>query len=192
MHPNRVVLLVALVFAPAALGLGAGVLGSIAPDHRYLALALLLLCLDQTRMAIADLQDIAAITAQSSGPDLRLDRFRLVTWSTMTLELIGFYGAGFWGAEQALGWGGILVLLSQLWFHGLAGVQLRPAEAEPVVELGIGGRSPVLMADAVGLGLTVLWVLQVAPLVMALALLSMLIAYGFVKYGHLGQSKAGH
>lgn len=84
MHPNRVVLLVSLWFVPAALGLGAGVLGSIAPDHRYLALALLLLCLDQARMAIADLQDIAAITTQSSGPDLRLDRFRLVTWSTIT------------------------------------------------------------------------------------------------------------
>ncbi len=179
---------VSLLFLPAALGIGLQ-LPQGSWDYRCIALALLLLCLDQARMAGVDLLDIAAVRSPpasasfatlepSPTDDPRLDRFTWVTLSTIAIELIGFYLA--WAA---LGWGVILVLISQLWFHGLAGVQLFPGAAEPVVPFGARLRSPVLIADSVGIILVVLWLQQVAPLTMALLLLGMVALYGGVKYG---------
>jgi hypothetical protein len=178
--------LIALLFLPAVLGLGTVVLWASAAQ-RCLALALLLLCLDQTRMAIVDLQAITAVATPCSGPDLRLDRFRLVTLSTIAVELVGFYTAGFWNA--GLAWGGAIVLLSQLWFHALAGVQLLPGEPEPVREFGVEMRSPVLIADA--LGLVLLGLRSVFPLSVSALLLTLVMIYGWVKYGVTGGVKNG-
>lgn len=189
---------VSLLFLPAALGIGLQIFQG-AWDARAIALALLLLCLDQARMAGVDWLELAAVRSQltatrsqtsdasepSLSPDARLDRFAWVTLSTIAIELIGFYVAWQW-----LGFGVIIVLLSQLWFHGLAGIQLHPGEPEPIHDCGLGMRSPVLMADTVGILLVIFWLQAVAPLSMAVTLLAMVGLYGCVKYWPKGVSNA--
>lgn len=189
-------LFIFLSFLPAALGLAVQICLGQAWDQRCLALALLLLCLDQARMAQVDWRAIAAVAAQDPLGDLRVDRFRLVTLSTIALELVGFYISGWYGGTLAGGellgselaataWlagGAVIVLVSQIWFHSLAGIQLQPGEAEPVVTLGMGARSPVLLADILGIGLVLLWFWGLWPLAMAGALLALVLVYGWVKY----------
>jgi hypothetical protein len=142
-----------------------------------LALALLVLGLDQMRMAILDLRQIAQVTAQFMDDDRRLDRFRWVTYSTISLEILGF-GLAFWN----LGWGAIVVLLSQIWFNLLAGVQLQP-DGEPLIQdYGWRDRGLILFADSLGLLLSGLWLAGIAPLVMAIGLLAMVLIYVVLKY----------
>lgn len=63
-----------------------------------LALGTLGMCLEQARMATVDLEQIAQF--QEKIVDPRLDRFLVVTISTIVLELLGFYLAALW-----IGWG---------------------------------------------------------------------------------------
>jgi hypothetical protein len=165
-----------LLFLPASLGLLAQVFGGDKLSHQLLALALLLLCIDQARMAVVDLENVKQVKQQVQDP--RLDNFYWVTVSTIVLELLGFYGSYIW-----LGWGAILVLLSQVWFNVLAGVQLQPGEENPIQTWGIPERSIVLIADGIGIILVSLWIAQIAPLWMALGLLAMVLIYGWLKYG---------
>lgn len=163
-------------FFPACLGLISQIIQAHDLGYQLLALALLLLCIDQARMAVVDLEQVAAVKQQVQ--DSRLDFFYKITVSTIGLELLGFYGAFLW-----LGWGVAIVLLSQVWFHLLAGIQLQPLAVPPIQAWGVPERLPVLVADGIGLLLVGLWMLQVAPLGMATGLLGMVVAYGCIKYG---------
>jgi hypothetical protein len=167
-----------LLFFPASLGLLSQVIGRNELSSQLLALALLILCIDQARMAVVDLENVQQVKQQVQ--DARLNNFYRVTISTVVLELLGFYGSSFW-----LGWGAILVLLSQVWFNVLAGIQLQPMEENPIQSWGIPERSIVLLADGIGLILVGLWILQIAPLWMASGLLAMIVIYGWLKYAQI-------
>jgi hypothetical protein len=169
--------IVLALFFPACVGIMAQAIQS-QGSGRLLAVSLLLLCLDQARMAVVDLTQAAA--ARTQGYDPRVERFYWVTVSTIGLELIGFYGAAAW-----LGLGTIGVLLSQVWFHLLAGVQLLPgAEGKVrVQEFGIRPRLPILAADLVGIALVSLWRVAVWSQVAIAILFSLFLAYGLAKYG---------
>jgi hypothetical protein len=164
-----------LLFFPASLGLLGQVMMGNELSYQLLALALLLLCIDQARMAVVDLEHVKQV--QQQVQDARLAHFYRVTISTIVLELLGFYSSYLW-----LGWGAILVLLSQVWFNVLAGIQLQPTEENPIQPWGVPERRLVLIADGIGLILVSLWILQIAPLWMASGLLAMVIIYGWVKY----------
>lgn len=164
-----------LLFFPASLGLLSQIVGGNELSHQLLALGLLLLCADLARMALVDLKQIKQVKQQVQ--DARLDNFYWVTVSTIVLELLGFYSSYIW-----LGWGAILVLLSQLWFNFLARIQLQPTEEKPIQSWGVPERKFVLLADGVGVILVSLWLLQIAPLWMASVLLGMIVIYGWVKY----------
>jgi hypothetical protein len=144
--------------------------------QRCLAIALFILGVDQTRMAIVDRSNIQTLQ-QRPIHTAALQRFTWVTHTTIGLELVGFY-LSWW----ALGWGSAVVLLSQLWFNCLTGVQLLPESDPPIQDFGIKDRAIVLLADALGLLLTVLYALGIAPLAMAIGLLSMVLIYGLIKY----------
>lgn len=164
-----------LLFFPASLGLLSQFIGGNELSHQLMALALLLLCADLARMAVVDLEQVKQI--KQHVQDARLDNFYWVTVSTIILELLGFYSSYIW-----LGWGAILVLLSQLWFNVFAGIQLQPIEEKPIQSWGIPERKFVLLADGVGVILVGLWILQIAPLWMAAGLLAMIVIYGWIKY----------
>lgn len=166
---------IVLLFFPASLGILTQAVWGNDLSRQVLAVATLLLCADQARMAIVDFEQIAAVKQQVQ--DSRVAHFYRITVSTIVLELLGFYSASIW-----LGWGSVLVLLSQVWFHLLAGVQLHPAAEVAIQPKGISERFLVLAADGVGLVLVGLWLLQVASLWVATILLLMVILYGVVKY----------
>lgn len=165
--------LMLLLFSPAALGLAWRSLPE-SLDYRLLSGAILLLLLEQARMAVIDLQSIATVQPQAPKG---LERFRWITWSTIILELIGFYAAiGY------LGLGALLVLLSQIWFHLLAGIEIDVAASEPVRVRSFSQRRAVLAADLFGVALTISWQLKIWPLMAACTLLLILLAYFLGKY----------
>ena len=45
-----------------------------------------------------------------------------------------------------IGWGALIVLVSQIWFHCLAKIQLQPS-TEKIIDHGIVPRLPILLAD---------------------------------------------
>jgi hypothetical protein len=144
--------------------------------QRCLVIALFILCLDQTRMAIVDWLNIQTLQ-QRATKSPALQRFTWVTGTTIGLELAGFYLCWVW-----LGWGIAVVLLSQLWFNLLAGVQLVPESDPPIQPWGIGDRAIVLAADSLGLGLACLYARNIQPLATAIGLLAMVLLYVLIKY----------
>jgi hypothetical protein len=144
--------------------------------QRCLVIALFILCLDQTRMAIVDWLNIQTLQQRASKSPA-LQRFTWVTGTTIGLELAGFYLCWVW-----LGWGSAVVLLSQLWFNLLAGVQLVPESDPPIQPWGIGDRAIVLAADSLGLGLACLYARNIQPLATAIGLLAMVLLYVLIKY----------
>lgn len=164
-----------LLFFPACLGLLGQVIRGDQLSDQFLAIAIFLLCVDQARMAVVDLEQIAQVKQQTQ--DSRLARFYRATLSTIALELLGFYSAAVW-----LGWGAIAVLFSLVWFNLVAGIQLHPGQKVAVQTWGIPERLPVLCADGIGLVLMGLWMARIAPLTIAIGLLGLVVAYGWMKY----------
>ncbi|MBD2329380.1 hypothetical protein [Alkalinema sp. FACHB-956] len=175
---SSIAVIVSLLFLPALLGLGWQAIALVNWASRGLAIALLFLCIDQCRMAIADLEQVAEVKLLVQNA--QLEQFHRVTIATIVVELLGFYSAIGW-----LGWGVAIVLLSQVGFNIFAGIQLQPKASAPIIPWGIRDRLPVFIADGLGLVLIGCWLAGVQPLVMALGLLGMVSIYGLVKYGVL-------
>ncbi|MGB0564011.1 MAG: hypothetical protein ACPGVO_19755 [Spirulinaceae cyanobacterium] len=177
------------LFFPACLILLGQVIWSPAIAAQVLALALLLLCIDQSRAAVLDLERI--LTTQEQTTDLRLDRFYRVTLCAIALELIGFYGAWI-----SLGGGALLIFFAQVGFHCTAGIRLAahdglesanreqesPAGGLEIIPWGIAQRGLLLLANGIGVVLLSLWMQAIAPLWMAGTILGMVCLYGVLKY----------
>ncbi|MEM9149740.1 MAG: hypothetical protein AAGB19_04730 [Cyanobacteria bacterium P01_F01_bin.3] len=106
-----------------------------------------------------------------------LRTFKGIVVSTIVLELLGFYGS-----LASLQWGGIAIIFSQLWFNLLAKVELNPQETPAVTSFGLLGRLPVLVANAVGLGLLAFWPVNKIRLLLSIALLILISLFLFIKY----------
>lgn len=163
------------LFFPACLILLGQVIWSFAIAQQILSLALLLLCVDQARAAVLDLEN--TLTAQEQTPDPRLDRFYRLVLVTIAVELVGFYGAWI-----SLGIGCVLVFCSQVAFHFTAKIRIETADNLLILPWGIEQRWPILVANGVGLIVLGLWMEAIAPLWMASTLLGMVLLYGLVKY----------
>ena len=169
-----------LPFLPAGLALFAHAIGSAPLAERILALALTLFCIELTYMAFVDLRDIAAI-AQPQDPQIQ--RFRKVTYSTIVLEVVGFYTA-----LGSLPIGALIIIASQLWFNLLARIQLWPQEIPAIVSLPATDRRAVLIANGVGIGLLGLWPIQEIRTWSASGLLILITLFLVIKYSGLSLS----
>jgi hypothetical protein len=168
--------LITTLFNWGLLGLLYQIVGAKTIAQFCLAFALAILYCDQDRMAVIDRANIQTLQQRAiATPDLQ--RFTWVTHTTIGLELVGFYLV--W---VSLGWSSVVVLVSQLWFNLLAGVQLVPESDPPIQPWGIKDRAIVLAADGIGLLLAMLYTLKIYPLVMAIALLTMVLLYVLIKY----------
>ncbi|MEO0396790.1 MAG: hypothetical protein ACFB14_11175 [Leptolyngbyaceae cyanobacterium] len=142
-------------------------------DGLAMALALALLCVDQGRMALVDLNDIRRVTLG----DQRVRQFFIVTLIAIAVELIGFYFAWRWLAV-----GTALVLGSQLFFNIAAKIQLYPDSPEPIRPMGLKECGPMLTINTVALGLTTLWQRGLFSQVTSALLLVMVLTYLILKY----------
>ena len=167
-------LVIFLLFFPASLGILRQVIIGNELSYQLLALGLLIFTIDQARMAVIDLQQVTQ--AKKQIHDLRLDNFYTITLSTIVIELIGFYTSSI-----ILGWGIILVLLSQVWFNVFAGIEIQTSEAITIQSCGIAERLPILIADGLSLILISLWVLKIYPLEIVLLIWVLAVAYGCIK-----------
>jgi hypothetical protein len=166
---------IAAGFLPASLGLLFQLVLFLTAPPRLFATALVLLSLEQARMAVIDLQQIA--TVRQNYEDPRLTRFQGVVLITIGLELLGFYLSLGW-----LGWGALVVLGSQLFFNGVAQIELDPTQSEPILACGWSHRKAVLGANILGLGLVGMWLLGIGHGAIAASLLAIVIAYLGLKY----------
>jgi hypothetical protein len=166
--------LIFLLFFPANLCILRQVIWGQELTHQLLATGMFLFCIEQARMAAQDLQQI--VKAKEQVKDSRLDTFLKITISTILIELLGFYTASIW-----LGWGSILILLSQVWFNLFAGVKIYTLSEMVIQPWKISERYNVLIADFLGLVLVSLWMLQIASVPIAWVLSGMAIAYCGIK-----------
>ena len=142
-----------------------------------LAIALILVCIDQGRMAWVDLANIHQI----SLTDQRVVRFYIVTLTTIVIELIGFYLA--W---HHLVLGMAIFLISQLLFNTAAKVRLYPHSQEPIRPFPREERWPVLVANGIALSLIALWQADHFRQLTSMLWLSMVVIYLIVKYWGTG------
>ncbi|WP_204139335.1 hypothetical protein [Halomicronema sp. CCY15110] len=163
------------LFIPAILGLGWQVLAQPALSHRLLALGLLLTGMEQGRMAMVDLRQVAAVGQQVS--DRRLLRFYSVLRLAIAGQLVGFYLAA-WGG---LGYGTGVIMMSIIGFNLAAGLQLQPAADPPLRSVGWRERSGVLLADGLALALVGLWLTDVGRVWIGAGLLTIALSYVAVK-----------
>lgn len=171
------------LFFPACLILLGQVIWSAAIAQQILALALLLLCIEQSRAATLDLE--AVLLLQEHVEDPRLPHFYRLVIVTIVLELCGFYGAWI-----GLGFGGLLVLFSQIGFHGLAQIRLE-TEPQLILPWGLAQRSLILCANSCGVILLALWIEGIAPVTIATILLGLVILYEGLKYFSPGPFRQG-
>lgn len=174
-----------LLFVPAATGLVWQCWQTPLLAERLLSGGLLLFCIELAIMARVDFENIHAVTLQAE--DSRLGHFYQIVFSTVVLELLGFYGAAI-----SLQWGGVLIIVSQLWFNLLAKVQLFPGQSPAVVAFGIPERVPVLLANGVGLMLLGVWFVQSIRIWLAAGLLGLIIIFLLLKYIVLRKSTQQH
>jgi hypothetical protein len=162
------------LFFPASLGILGQVLTPQPLHHQLLALGLFLLAIDQARMAVVDLEQIAMVKNQTLDP--RLTRFYWVTISTIIIELMGFYLA-----SQYLGIGILFVLGSQVWFNAIVHIQIDPVQANPIQEKPNMEKSLLFLANLLGMILIGLWIARITPMAIVLSLWAIAIAYGGIK-----------
>ncbi len=183
---ERISIIIFVLFFPAGIGILKQGIWNTELTHQIIAIAMCLFCIEQGRMAIKDLQKIAE--AKKLVIDTRLDNFYIITVTTILVELLGFYISSFW-----LGWGSIIILLSQVWFNLLAAIKINTSSqisAKKNIVLiepwTISERLPVLVADVLGLVLVSIWmlsfsILRSASFGISLVLCTMVIIYLGIK-----------
>lgn len=143
---------VALSFAPAGLGLLHQGIHALAWPHQLLALAMVLLVIEQAHMARVDLQ--RAVRVAATYPS-QARRFGRVLGATIAIEWVGFA----WAALGALGLGANLVVVALLGFNLASNMSF---EGDRLYLAGPRDRWDVILADLVGLALLGLWQLPMA------------------------------
>jgi hypothetical protein len=185
---ERISIIIFVLFFPAGIGILKQGIWNTELTHQIIAIAMCLFCIEQGRMAVKDLQKIAE--AKKLVIDARLDNFYIITATTILVELLGFYISSFW-----LGWGSIIILLSQVWFNLLAAIKINTSSqisAKKNIVLiepwTISERLPVLVADVLGLVLVSIWmlsfsILRSASFWISLVLCTMVVIYLGIKLG---------
>ena len=159
------------------MGLGWQVFAQQALSHRLLALGLLLTGIEQGRMAMVDLRQVATVGQQVD--DRRLGRFYQVLLLAIAGQLVGFYLA----AAGGLGSGTGAIMISIIGFNLAAGVQLQPETEPPLRSVSLRERSGVLLADGLALALVGLWLADVGRVWIGAGLLTIALTYVAVKLG---------
>ncbi|NEQ46284.1 MAG: hypothetical protein F6K00_23175 [Leptolyngbya sp. SIOISBB] len=163
------------LFGPAIIGLGWQVFSQQGLSHSLLALGLLLTGMEQGRMAMVDLRQVAAVGQLVD--DRRLVRFYYVLLLAIAGQLIGFYLA----AVGWLGYGAGAIMISIIGFNLAAGLQLQPEADPPLRSVSLRERSGVLLADGLALALVGLWLADVGRVWIGAGLLTIALSYVAVK-----------
>ena len=163
------------LFGPAVLGLGWQVWAQPELSHRLLALGLLLTGIEQGRMAMVDLRQVAAVGQQVE--DRQLTRFYKILLLAIAGQLVGFYLA----AAGWLGVGAGAMMMSIIGFNLAAGLQLQPAVSPPLRTITLRERRGVLLADGLALALVGLWLGKVGRVWIGGGLLTIASSYVGVK-----------
>lgn len=162
----------AALFMPATVGLLYQAVQPHPWPYRLLALALMLMSLEQAHMARVDLRHGKIVGQRSRDP--RLGHFSRVVMLAIAGQVAGFSIA----ALGHLGWGMGLILVSLLGFNLAATIRLEPASPKPIQTADWRSRLGVLGLDAIALVLALLWIAQRAQGWVAGGLFAITVLYG--------------
>lgn len=162
----------AALFMPATVGLLYQAVQPHPWPYRLLALALMLMSLEQAHMARVDLRHGEIVGQRSRDP--RLGHFGRVVMLAIAGQVAGFSIA----ALGHLGWGMGLILLSLLGFNLAANIRLEPTSPRPIQAADWRSRLDVLALDAIALVLALLWIAQRAQGWVAGGLFAITVLYG--------------
>ncbi|MBD2234356.1 hypothetical protein [Phormidium tenue] len=165
----------AALFMPATVGLLYQAVQPHPWPNRLLALALMLMSLEQAHMARVDLRHRDLVGQRTRDP--RLGHFGRVVVLAIAGQVAGFSIA----ALGHLGWGMGLILVSLLGFNLAATIRLEPASPKPIQSAGWRSRLDVLGLDAIALVLAILWIAQRAQGWVAGGLFAITVLYGSSK-----------
>ena len=163
------------LFVPAIIGLGWQVFSQQGLSHSLLALGLLLTGIEQGRMAMVDLRQVAAVGQLVE--DRQLVQFYQVLLLAIAGQLVGFYLA----AVGWLGYGTGAIMISIIGFNLAAGLQLQPETEPPLRSVTLQERSGVLLADGLALALVGLWLADVGRVWIGAGLLTIALTFVAVK-----------
>lgn len=168
-------LIILALFLPASIGLFWEALSLVELSSKLIAIAFLIFCLEQARMAITDYKSYKQV--QKLYKDSRLLKFKKILIITIIIELMGFYTANF-----QLGLGAILVLLSQILFNCFAGIRFNNNNHYLIIENGsFSERKIELLADLIALLLISCWMLNIYSLAIAITIILIIAIYALVK-----------
>ena len=167
--------LIFLLFFPPSLGLLWQIIQVEDLSFKLIAIATILICLDQARMAVIDLDNINL--GKKELQDSRLDRFYQITIITIIIELLGFYCTYFW-----LGWGAILILFSQVYFNSLVNIKIDTKPQFLIENKSIQDKILILLIDISAIIMVALWIFNIYSLTIAIILLSLVLIYEIIKY----------
>lgn len=94
---------------------------------------------------------------------------------------------GFYTAFWQLGWGAIIVLLSQVLFNCFAGIKFNQGKQITIESDSLAERKLELLADFSGILFMSLWAVNFYSLVIAIAMLIIILIYALVKLANLWQ-----
>ncbi|MEO1131141.1 MAG: hypothetical protein AAFX40_00380 [Cyanobacteria bacterium J06639_1] len=172
-------------FAPAAIAIAVR-WHAFPSATQLMAAAFALFAVEQAWMARVDLLAAARVRAEiEAQADLKrsslsrmLDRFDRVVAIAIALELCGFYGA-----SVDLGWGALGVLLALAGFNAFVPVRLVPGSDRPVREIARQQRWALTAVDLGAIALVGVWIAGRWRGVIAVTLLTCVVAFELVKYG---------
>jgi hypothetical protein len=169
-------LIIFFLFFPASLGLLWQTLTLNILSEQLISFAFFLFSVEQARMALVDLRSY--YLAKKDIDNQVRSQFLVVIIITIIIELCGFYWALF-----SVGWGALLVIISQIWFNCFAPLRVVEDENTRLQKYNFPEKIAVLFADFIPLFLMVLWLINFYPLTIAFIILSITLVFGFVKYG---------
>lgn len=171
----RLKLIIFLLFFPASLGLLWQSFTMNILSAQLISFTFFLFTLEQAKMTVIDLKSY--YYAKKSHNNDQVSKFLWVIITTIIIELSGFYLALFY-----LGWGGILVLISLIWFNLLAPLKVIEFENFKVKDYCFSEKIPLLAADFFVLLLMCLWLINFYPLIIAFILLLITLTFTGIKY----------
>lgn len=171
-------LIIFFLFFPASLGLLWQTFTLNILSEQLISFAFFLFSIEQARMALVDLRYY--YLAKKNINNKLLSQFLVVIIITIIIELCGFYWALF-----SVGWGALLVIISQIWFNFFAPLKVVEDKNSSLQKYNYSEKIAVLFADFVPLFLMVLWLINFYPLTIAFTILIITLVFGFVKYGKL-------
>lgn len=163
-------------FTPASMGLLWQTFTNDILSAQLLYFAFFLFSLEQISTAFIDLSSYFQEKTQDRYSQLSI--FLSIVIITIIIELFGFYFA-----LLSLGWGSIIVLISQFFFNLFAPLKVIPNQDKIILQsYSLSDKLSLLLVDSIVILLITLWFNNIYPLFIGFFILLIMLIFMMIKY----------